>query len=316
MKNILVTGGAGFIGSHLIKALLDRGDSVVCVDNFNDYYSPIQKRKNISPFLENRNFKLYIDDIEDYTKMKEIFIVNQITHVAHIAARAGVRASISDPFIYESTNLKGTLNLLSLSKDFNIQNFVFASSSSVYGNNQKVPFAETDNVDFPISPYAATKKATELLAHTYHHLHNLPVICLRFFTVYGPAGRPDMAPYLFTQWIDQGKEVKRFGDGTSKRDYTYIEDIITGVVKAIDTPMGYEIINLGDNHPVELNYFISVIEKVLGKKANIVEYPEQPGDVKVTYADITKAQKLLNYQPTVSIEQGMENFIKWYLDNK
>ena len=313
---ILVTGGAGFIGSNVTKKLLGRGDSVVCVDEFNDYYSPKIKELNVAQFADNSNYTLYRGSITDYDFLKSIFEKENIQRVFHAAARAGVRPSIEDPFIYEDTNVKGTLNLLHLSKEFGIENFVLTSSSSVYGNSDKVPFVETDNVDNPISPYAATKKATELLGYTYHHLYALNVNVVRPFTVYGPGGRPDMFPFLCTKLIDEGREVKRFGDGSSRRDYTFIDDLANGVVAAIDTVLGYEIFNLGNSSTVDLNYFIATVEKILGKKANIKEYPMQPGDVLITNADLTKSRKLLGYDPKVKIEEGMERFIAWYQENK
>jgi len=313
---ILVTGAAGFIGSHTTKKLLELGYSVVGVDNFNDYYDPKAKERNIEKFLDNPGFKLYREDIGNFPKMAEIFKEEKFDKVCHLAARAGVRPSIIDPFLYEEVNVKGTLNMLELSRINEIKNFVFASSSSVYGNNEKIPFSETDNVDFPISPYAATKKACELLAYTYHHLYSLKCTGLRFFTVYGPCGRPDMAPFLFVDAIFQGREFKRFGDGTAKRDFTYIDDIVSGIVSALEKNLGYEIINLGNNKPVEINYFISLIEKLVDKKAAIKEYPKQPGDVDITYADIGKAQKLLDYSPKTSIEEGMRMFVEWYLENR
>lgn len=313
---ILVTGGAGFIGSNVTKKLLDRGDSVVCVDEFNDYYSPKIKELNVKQFEGNPNFSLYRGTITDYEFLKSVFEKEGIQRVFHAAARAGVRPSIENPFIYEDTNVKGTLNVLHLCKEFNIENLVLTSSSSVYGNSDKVPFKETDSVDNPISPYAATKKATELLAYTYHHLYKLNVNVVRPFTVYGPGGRPDMAPFLFTRWIDEGAEVKRFGDGSTRRDYTFIDDLANGVVAALDKILGYEIFNLGNSNTVDLNYFISVIENALGKKANIKEYPAQPGDVAITYADLTKSKELLGYDPKVKIEEGMAKFVAWYKENK
>jgi UDP-glucuronate 4-epimerase len=313
---ILVTGGAGFIGSAVTKKLLERGDSVVCVDSFNDYYSPKVKEGNVAQFTENPNYKLYRGDITDYELLKNIFAMEKFDRVFHPAARAGVRPSIADPFIYANTNYVGTLNLLDLSKDFGIENFVLTSSSSVYGENKKVPFSETDNVDFPISPYAATKKATELMAHAYHYLHKLNVNVIRPFTVYGPGGRPDMFPFLCTKWIDEGTEVKRFGDGSTRRDYTYIDDIVDGIIAAIDNIFGYEIFNLGNSDTIDLNSFIAVVEKCLGKKANVKEYPMFSGDVPITYADITKARKMLGYNPKTKIEDGMKNFVAWYQENK
>lgn len=309
MEKILVTGGAGFIGSHLCEALLKRGDSIVCADDFNDYYSPKIKEQNIKECLKSKNFRLYREDIRDLKKLKIIFDDNEITGVVHLAARAGVRPSIANPLLYEETNVKGTLNLLELSK--NVKNFIFGSSSSVYGNS-KTPFSEEDRVDNPISPYAATKKAGELLCSTYHHLYNIPVTCLRFFTVYGPRGRPDMAPYKFTKLIDEGMEIEMYGDGSAKRDYTYITDVVSGILAALDKRSEFEIINLGNSKTVELNYFISLIEKLLSKKAKIRKMPMQPGDVNATWADISKAKKLLGWEPKVRIEEGMEKFVKWF----
>lgn len=313
-EHILVTGGAGFIGSNLIRRLLADNKSVICVDDFNDYYSPLIKENNIKQFLGQKNFQLCRVDIRDFNSLKEIFSSNEISKVVHLAARAGVRPSLENPLLYEEVNLRGTMHLLELSK--NVENFIFASSSSVYGNNKKIPFSEHDNVDKAISPYAATKKAGEVMCHAYHHLYNIPISCLRFFTVYGPSGRPDMAPYKFTKWIDEGKEVQRFGNGHSKRDYTYVDDIVDGVISALDKQFKYEIFNLGNSHSIELNYFIGLIEKELGKKAKIIELPSQPGDVNITYADISKSNNMLNFQPKVSIENGIAKFVKWYKTNK
>ncbi|MCK5595412.1 GDP-mannose 4,6-dehydratase [bacterium] len=313
-KHVLVTGGAGFVGSHLVRRLLKDNRSVICVDNFNDFYNPLVKENNVKPFLSHKDFKLYRVDIRDFDSLKEIFSSNKISRVVHLAARAGVRPSLENPLLYEDVNLRGTMHLLELSK--NVENFIFASSSSVYGNNKKTPFSERDNVDEAISPYAATKKAGEVMCHVYHHLYNIPISCLRFFTVYGPSGRPDMAPYKFTKLIDEGKEVQRFGNGHSKRDYTYVDDIVDGVISTLDRQFKYEIFNLGNSHPIKLNYFIGLIEKELGKKAKIVELPSQPGDVNITYADIGKSKKMLNFQPKVSIENGIAKLVKWYKSSK
>lgn len=315
MSKIAITGGAGFVGSHTIAKCLKLGLKVICIDNFNDYYNVQSKESNIKAFLSHKNFKLYRTDIVNYNDLEMVFQIEKPNRICHLAARAGVRPSIYAPLLYEEVNIKGTLNLLNLARKYEIENFVFASSSSVYGNNQKIPFSETDNVDYPISPYAATKRACELLAYTYHHLYNLNCTGLRFFTVYGPSGRPDMAPYIFVDSIYNCKEIKRFGDGSSKRDYTYIDDIVEGIVSALEKKYPYEIINLGNNNPIELNYFISLIEKILSKKAIIKEYPKQPGDVDITFADISKAEKLLEYRPKTSIEDGMMKFINWYKDN-
>lgn len=309
---ILVTGGAGFIGSHLCDRLLKEGKEVICIDNLNSYYSPKIKLSNIKNNLENPNFSFFVVDITDMRQLEEIFKNNQISIVVHLAARAGVRPSIEKPLLYKDTNVSGTVNLLALSKKYKIKNFIFGSSSSVYGNTKKIPFSETDNVDYPISPYAASKKACELYCYTYSHLCDINVTCLRFFTVYGPRGRPDMAPYLFTKWINEGSAVKKFGNGESKRDYTYISDIIEGIMKALEKNFKFEIINLGNSKAIELSYFISLIEKLVGKKAKIKEFKRPLGDVNVTYADISKAKRLLNWEPKVSIEEGMKEFVRWY----
>jgi UDP-glucuronate 4-epimerase len=313
---ILVTGCAGFIGSHVSEALLKRGDFVIGVDNLNDYYDVKFKKENLEILKKHPGFTFYKEDICNYNAMKKIFDKQIPDKVVHLAARAGVRPSIENPFIYEEVNVKGTLNLLELAKERKVKSFVSASSSSVYGNQKKVPFSETDNVDTPISPYAATKKAGELLCHTYHHLFNMKITCLRFFTVYGPRGRPDMAPYMFVRNMMAGAPIKKFGDGKSRRDYTFISDIVKGVIAAVDKELEFEIINLGNNKPVDLNKFISLVENLTGKKAIIKNLPMQPGDVDVTYADIRKANKLLGYKPSVSFEEGMKQFVEWYKENR
>ena len=309
---VLVTGGAGFIGSQLCEALLQRNDEVVSIDCFNDYYNPKIKRKNVEENIKHKNFTLIEEDICDYEKLQTIFSSHSFDSIVHLAARAGVRPSIQQPLLYEEVNVKGTANLLELAKVHNIKTFVFASSSSVYGNNKKVPFSETDNVDNPVSPYAATKKAGELLAYTYHHLYDMSISCIRFFTVYGPRQRPDMAINKFTRLIDQGKSIPVFGDGSSQRDYTYISDIVDGVIRALDYCSGYEIYNLGDSRTVSLMEMIQTIEKYLGKKANLEYLPFQPGDVNITFADISKAKEKLKYTPKVYFDEGIKHFIDWY----
>lgn len=313
---ILVTGGAGFIGSHVTKKLLERGDQVVCVDEFNDYYSPKIKELNVAPFLENENYKLYRGTIVDFEFLKTVFEKEKPNRVIHLAARAGVRPSIENPFVYEETNVRGTLNLLELASKNNVENFVLTSSSSVYGSTPKIPFLESDPVDRPISPYAATKKATELLGHTYHHVYGLNVNVVRPFTVYGPSGRPDMVPFMFTKLVDEGGEVKRFGDGSMQRDFTFVGDLSDGVIAACDKIFGYEIFNLGNSNPVELGHFIEVVEKAVGKKANVKEYPVPATEVPITYADLSKSKEMLGYEPKVKIEEGMKIFADWYQQNK
>ena len=312
MADILVTGGAGFIGSHTTQALLDRGDRVICLDNFNDYYSPQRKRKNVAAFVERPDYTLVEGDVRDINTLARLFETYHPRYVVHIAAMAGVRYSIQHPELYESVNIKGTLNVLEMARQHEVANMVFASTSSIYGARKQVPFREDDRVDEQVSPYAATKRACELLAFTYHHLHGLNFTALRFFTVYGPRGRPDMAPYLFTDAVFRGTELKMFGDGSSSRDYTYIGDIVQGVVAAIDKPLGYEIINLGNSRTVYLRDFIALVEKLAGKKANIVSYPMPPGDVPRTFADISKAKRLLAYDPQTPFEEGLARFVDWY----
>ena len=311
--NILVTGGAGFIGSHLVEQLLERGDHVIVVDDFNDYYAPTIKEENISSVISNSLLKLYRGDIRDALFIDKVFDENTIDVVCHLAARAGVRPSIQEPILYEEVNCVGTLNILEASKRVGIKNFVFGASSSVYGSNTKVPFSEEDPVEQPISPYAATKRAGELMCYTYSHLYDIPVTALRFFTVYGERQRPEMAISKFTRLIWEGKEIPVFGNGTSKRDYTYISDILQGLIASIDKVSKYEIINLGESRTVELNYLISIIEENLQKKAIIKKFDDQPGDVPITYADVTKAKRLLGYTPMVPIEEGIERFTKWFL---
>ena len=309
---ILVTGGAGFIGSHLVERLLSVNKMVVCLDNFNDYYDPRIKQRNIENCVDNPDFVLIKGDIRDTDLLHHIFQTYDISEVVHLAARAGVRDSLEQPLLYYDVNVRGTINLLEAVRKFDIRNFIFGSSSSVYGANRKVPFHEDDKTDEPISPYAATKKAAELLCFTYHDLYNIPITCLRFFTVYGPRQRPGMAIHKFTRLIDQDKEITMFGDGRSKRDYTYISDIIHGILVALDKPFKFEIFNLGESKIVELRYLISLIEKNLGKSARIKQSTDQPGDVPITYANITKSRNLLEYQPKINIEKGIEFFVRWY----
>ncbi|MFA6272543.1 MAG: GDP-mannose 4,6-dehydratase [Patescibacteria group bacterium] len=312
MSTTLVTGGAGFIGSHTIKRLIENGENVVCVDDFNDYYDPQLKEDRINKLLGKFKFPIYRADIREFERLKQIFKEHKIDRICHLAARAGVRASIEDPFIYQDVNIRGTLNLLELAKDYNITNFVFASSSSVYGGNTKIPFSENDPVDSPISVYAATKKSCELLAHVYHKLYDLNVTGLRFFTAYGPYGRPDMAYYKFTKKIIAGDEIDVYNFGKHHRDFTYIDDVIDGVISALKLPHKYEIFNLGNSHTVSLEYFIRLIEKELGLKAKMKMLPMQAGDVEKTHADISKAKSMLGFEPKTNIEGGIHQFIEWY----
>lgn len=310
--HILLTGGAGFIGSHTARALLARGDSVIIVDNFNTYYTPAIKHRNADELIAHKNCILCEGDIRDIDFLRTVFNENKIDVVCHLAARAGVRSSIQDPFLYEQVNVLGTTHLLQLSIEHDISNFVYASSSSVYGNMPDAPFREDMQLDKPVSPYAATKKACELMAYTYHHLYGLPCTGLRFFTVYGPAGRPDMAPFIFTRAIIKGEPITRFGDGSTQRDYTYIDDIVSGVIASIDTPHPYEIFNLGNGRPIYLRDFIRLIEETVGITAQIEEAPMQPGDVVMTCADISKAAEKLHYSPSTPLEKGIPVFVDWY----
>lgn len=315
-KRILVTGVAGFIGSHLAEALLNRGDFVFGMDNFDPFYPEKIKRKNLETSLKHSGFKFYQESILDPKALRLIFEENGITHVVHLAAKAGVRPSIAEPLAYQKCNIEGTNNILEAMRHFDVNKLVFASSSSVYGNNKKIPFSETDNVDNPISPYAATKKAGELICHTYHHLFGMNIFALRFFTVYGPRQRPEMAIHKFTRAIDRNEPVDVYGFGEPKRDYTYIDDIIQGVLSAIDRVKGYEIINLGESQTIMTNDLISEIEAALGKKAIRRDLPMQPGDVIQTFAEVDKAKKLLDYQPRTSISEGLRKFINWYRSEK
>jgi len=309
---ILITGGAGFIGSHVTEVLLKRGDQVICLDNFNDYYDPTRKRRNVAPFLERPAYRLYEADIRTATDLQAVFEAERPDKVLHIAAMAGVRYSIQNPALYASVNVTGTVNVLEMARQYGVRNFVFASSSSVYGARSQAPFREDDPADQPISPYAATKRAAELLTYTYHHLYGLNCTSLRFFTVYGPKGRPDMAPYLFTRWIFEGRELKMFGDGSTRRDYTYVDDIASGVVAALDAGLSFEIINLGNSKTVPLKDFIAIVEEAVGKPARIQPAEPQPGDVPLTSADVSKARRLLGYDPRTDIVEGIGRFVDWY----
>ena len=314
-KCVMVTGGAGFIGSHVCDKLLEQQYKVICIDNLNDYYDPDFKRLNIKHNLSKNNFIFHQVDILDYDSLHKIFNKYKPSKIIHLAAMAGVRNSISNPQLYYDVNCKGTINLLELSKLFNIDNFIFASSSSVYGENN-VPFRESQTADQQISPYASTKKAGELLCYTYHNLYDLNIIALRFFTVYGPRGRPDMAPYLFTEKIIKDLELIRYGDGSSARDYTYVSDIVDGIVSCLDKKLGFEIINLGNSEVVTLNYLIKLIGNEVGKPVKLKQKGIPRGDVPITYADIEKAKRVLDYAPKVKIEEGIKELVKWYKHEK
>lgn len=308
---VLITGGAGFIGSAIAKELIERGDRVVIIDNFNDYYDPKLKRDRIATILKNCEYSLYEGNIQDLEFCQMVFAKEKIDKVVHLAAMAGVRSSLNDPLLYEEVNVRGTNILLEMAVKYQIKNFVYASSSSVYGNNKKVPFSEEDRVDTPISPYAATKKATELIAHTYSHIHGLKTTGLRFFTVYGPWGRPDMALFLFTDKITKDEEISVYNFGKMSRNFTYIDDIVSGTIAVLDADLECEIMNIGGDKEETLLRFIEVIEENLGKKAKKKMMPIQPGDVPSTVADISKL-RALGWEPTTRIEEGIKNFIDWY----
>ncbi|MCK4589121.1 MAG: GDP-mannose 4,6-dehydratase [Nanoarchaeota archaeon] len=308
---ILVTGGAGFIGSHLILRLLDKGHDIICVDNMNPYYDPKLKETRLRLF--NNKVKFYQVNIANKEELEKIFQENKIDKICHLAAQAGVRYSLENPFVYGESNLVGIINLLEFARQYRIKHIVLASSSSVYGLNKKIPFNEDHRVDTPISIYSASKRAGELLAHAYSHLFNIDITCLRPFTVYGPYGRPDMALFKFTKNILEGKPIDVYNNGDMERDFTYVTDIVDGFVRALNKPMGFAIFNLGAGNPVKLMDFIRTIEEYLGKKAIINFMPMQPGDVKTTFADISKAQELLGYQPKVNVKEGVKNFVDWYL---
>ena len=314
--NILVTGAAGFIGSHVCEHFIKLGNVVIGLDNFDDFYPKNIKQLNLAGLLNNDNFHFYEADIRDYSALNNIFSSNKIDYVIHLAAKAGVRPSIKEIFGFYDVNVNGTINLLEVMRIHAVNKMIFASSSSVYGNNKKVPFSENDFVDNPISPYASTKKSGELLCHVYSHLYGMHITCLRFFTVFGPRQRPDLAIYKFTRLIDEGKPIPFFGNGSSSRDYTYVLDILNGIGCAFNKLDGYNIFNLGESKLTNLNELVQMLEKALGKKAILNKLPSQPGDVKVTYADISKARSLIGYNPTYNMTSGINEFIKWYLQNK
>lgn len=324
-KKVLVTGAAGFIGSHTAKKLLERGDEVIVVDEMNDYYDVNVKEGNLDILRQTAEemakkadkrgddiLSIYKGDINNRTLMKGIFQRHNPQWICHLAARAGVRPSIADPLLYVRANVQGTTNMLEYSREYSVSNVVVASSSSVYGESKSTYFSEAEYVDQPVSPYAQTKRAGELISYTYHKLYMIPITNLRFFTVYGPRGRPDMAPYKFISKVTRGEQIERYGDGTTSRDYTYIDDIVDGVIRAIDRPHPYQIFNLGKGSGTTLNEFIALVEKHVGKKAGLKLMPAQPGDVPFTNADISKANKLLGYTSSVPMEEGIKRTVAWY----
>ncbi len=319
MRSILLTGGAGFIGSHVAEALLRRGDRLTIVDNLHDFYSPVWKKENLQDIQHTGHFDFHDVDICDKQRIRDVVSRSRPEVIVHLAARAGVRPSIEEPSAYVEVNINGTLNLLELCREFQVRKFVFGSSSSVYGASGRAPFSE-DQVDLrPISPYAATKLAGEMLSYTYAHLFKVPVICLRFFTVYGPRQRPDLAIHKFTALIEAGRSVPVFGDGSTGRDYTYIDDIVAGVLASAEYDLAaaqgaapFEVFNLGNSHPVQLSELLNLLELVTGKKATRQPKPLQPGDVPLTWADISKASRHLGYRPETDLATGLQKFVAWY----
>lgn len=312
MKRVLITGAAGFIGSHLADTLLARGDEVHGVDNFNTYYDPAIKRRNLAQAFTMNRFSLSEIDICDEAALREAFASFRPEVVVHLAARAGVRPSLQDPNLYHRVNIIGGQHILDACREYKPSHLVFASSSSVYGGSKDVPFVETDPVMTPVSPYAATKRMNELQAHVYQHIYGVRTTMLRFFTVYGPRQRPDMAIHKFTKMILEGEPIPMFGDGSTYRDYTYIDDIVDGVVRCVDTPFRYEIFNLGESHITSLRKLITLIERHTGRTAIIDEQPMQAGDVEKTYANVDHARSKLGYAPRFSMDEGIKRFVAWY----
>lgn len=314
MKTVLVTGCAGFIGWKVSEQLLDKNISVIGIDNLNDYYDPKLKQWRLNTLGDKEGFSFEELDIADFASLKNVFSGSTVDAVVNLAARAGVRASVEDPWAYLDTNTKGTLNLLECCKDFGTKKFVLASTSSLYGLNE-MPFRETDKTDEPLAPYSATKKGAEAICYSYHYLFDIDISIPRYFTVYGPAGRPDMSIFIFIKNIDTGVPITVFGDGKQQRDFSYVEDIADGTLKCLQ-PFGYEIFNLGNDNPVELMYVINMIEDELGKKAEMNFIPRHPADIVATWADIEKAKEKLDWYPRTSIEEGIRKTVAWYFENR
>jgi len=313
---LLITGGAGFIVSHLADRRLARGDRVVVLDDFNEFYDQAVKRRNVAPHAGNPDYRLVEGDIRDRALLERLFGEESFDAVLHLAARAGVRPSLAEPVLYEEVNVVGTLRLLEAAIGRGKPRFLFASSSSVYGINSRLPFSEEDPIARPISPYAATKRAAELHVFTFHHVHGLEAVCLRFFTVYGPRQRPEMAIARFIRCLEEGRPIPFYGDGGSRRDYTYIDDILDGVEAALSAPLAFEIINLGGARPVTLAGLVRALEAATGRTAIFDRQPDQPGDVPVTYADVGKAERLLGFKARVPLEEGLRRSVEWYRKEK
>lgn len=316
MKTVLITGGAGFIASNLTKELLSLGYNIVSVDNFDDTYDPRFKEEHITPFLGNKHFSLSRVDIRNLEALKKIFIIHRPSYVVHLAAKADTRDAVKIPFTYVENNINGTLNILELCRDYPVLNLVVASSSSVYGNTKTVPWKEEEIADRPLSPYGATKRSIELFSYAYHHNFKMNITCLRYFNAYGENNRPNMVPYIWAQKLLNGEEIEISGDGSRKRDYTYIGDVVRATILAMDKPLGFQVINVGNNSPVSLKELLAVFEGVLGIKAKVNTRPSHHASVDVTYADIGKAKRYLNWEPSVSIEEGIKKLIVWMRDNR
>jgi UDP-glucuronate 4-epimerase len=318
MKIILVTGGAGFIGSNLIQELLsDKGYRVIAVDNLDDSYDIKYKEEHLKPFINHENFVFYKNDILDLNALKKIFEKEKPEYIVHLAAKTDTRKAVADPYIYETVNIRGTINLLELAKDYGIKNFVFASSSSVYGNTASIPFKEDDSHSFAISPYGATKRSGEFFVYTYYHNFGLNAACLRFFNAYGENNRPDMVPYIWTDKILRGEEIEMSGQGSRRRDYTYIGDTVRAIIKTLEIKnIGFEILNIGYGKPYSLKELLATLEKVIGRKAIIKERPSHSASVEETYADIEKAKRILGWEPKVSLENGLSRLVVWFKQNR
>lgn len=316
MKTVLVTGAAGFIGSNVVPLLLKEGYRVIGVDNFDDTYNPLFKEEQIAPYASVANFELWRVDIRDRAALLEVFTRTNPTHVVHLAAKADTRAAVEDPYPYIDNNITGTLNILEVAKEFGVENTVMASSSSVYGNSTEVPLREDALADRPISPYGATKRATEMFAHAYHHNFGMNITCLRYFNAYGENNRPNMVPYIWAQKLLRGEEIEISGGGTRKRDYTYVGDTAAATVLALSKPLGFEVINIGNSSPLSLTELLGVFEKVIGVTAKVKERPSHKASVEETYADVTKAKKLLNWEPSTSVEEGVSRLVAWIRTNR